>query len=372
MKLRIAIVGCGHIRTQYGQHIQNYPDLLEIVGATDLDLQRAHDFCNEFGGKVYRDFEEVLADPGVDVIVNLTVHHVHFELNRRALLAGKHVLSEKPMALNHADAQELCRLACQVDRRLVSAPTTFLSEAMQTTARLLKEDLLGPLRLVYAEVNWAQIERWISNPAPYFTVGPLLDVGVYAITGLVYLLGPVRQVWGYSTILKNPRADKHGNAFPVTAPDFTTGMMEFESGVVARITTNYYVNAKPLPHLRGFEFHGDDASLTVSNYHDFGAELSLIPYGQEAVPVPMLREPEARMDRAIGLADLALALRDNRPHRSSAEQAAHVIEVMEGLQASADHGGKVAIHSSFTRPEMMDWAAAAPLSLPEGWPLARA
>lgn len=367
MKLRIAVVGCGHIRTQYGQHIAQYPDLLEIVGATDLDLRRAEEFCNEFGGKVYSDFEAVLADPDVDVVLNLTVHHVHFDLNRRALLAGKHVFSEKPMALNYADAKELCRLACQVNRRMATAPTTFLSEGMQTAARLLREDLLGPLRLVYAEVNWAQIERWISTPAPYFTVGPLLDVGVYAITGLTALLGPVRQVWGYSAILKDRRQDKHGNEFPVTAPDFTTGMMEFECGVVARITTNYYVNSRPLPYLRGLEFHGDDASLTVSDYHNFPAKLRLIPYGKEGVEVPMLREAQKSMDRAIGLADLALAIRDNRPHRGSAEHAAHVVEIMEGLQKSADHGGKVAIHSSFAPPELMDWAREAPLSLPEGW-----
>ncbi len=363
--LRIAIVGCGHICTQYGLHIRNYPGLLEIAGATDLAPERAEAFCREFGGKVYPSFDALLADPEVDVVVNLTVHHVHYELNTRALKAGKHVYSEKPMALTYAQAVALAETAREAGRLLGAAPITYLGEGVQTAAKFLETGRIGALRLVYAEVNWAQIERWISSPAAYFTVGPLLDVGVYAISALTYLLGPVRRVWGYSTILKNPRFDKEGREFLVTAPDFTVGMLEFENGVTARVTTNYYVPNGAQKHLRGLEFHGDEGSFAVGCYHNFNPECRFIPYGKGPVPVPLLREAKGVMDRALGLAEMAHALNEGRPLRNSPEHAAHVIEIMEGLQISADENRTVEIRSGFPKAPLMEWARDAVLAMPE-------
>ena len=365
--LAIAVVGCGHICHQYAAHIKQYPELLRIAGATDLDHSRAVAFCEANGGTPYADFDAALADDEVDVILNLTVHHAHFDLNARALRAGKHVFSEKPMALSYEKALELIQIARENNRRLAAAPITFMGEGVQTAARFLREgNPLGTLRLVYAEVNWGQIERWISAPAPYFTVGPLLDVGVYAITALTFLLGPVRSVWGYSAILKNPRTGKNGDPFPVTAPDFTTGIMEFQNGVVARITTNYYVPMPPLlRHLRGFEFHGDEGSFIVNDYHNFDAICHYIPYNGATHRVPLLREPKGTMDRALGLAELALAIRENRPHKGSAEHAAHVIEIMEGLQRSADTKQPVEIRSQLDRPDLLSWASQAPLCVEE-------
>lgn len=363
--LNIAIVGCGHICHQYAQHIENYPEYLGIAGATDLDVSRAETFCGQYGGKVYADFDAILSDPEVDVMLNLTVHHAHFDLNAKALRAGKHVFSEKPMALNYAQAIELCEIAKQNGRLLGTAPITYMGEGIQTTAKFLEADRLGSLRLVYAEVNWGQIERWISAPAPYFTVGPLLDVGVYAITALTFLLGPVEKVWGYSKILKNPRFDRDGREFPVTAPDFTTGMMEFRNGVVARITTNYHVPTGSQPHLRGFEFHGDNGSFAVGCYHNFNPVCRFIPYGEDAVEIPLLREAKSGMDRAVGLVEMAQAIQENRPLRNPPEHAAHVIEIMEGLQRSADESRFVDIHSTFEKPSMMSWTRNLPLIIPK-------
>ena len=367
MKMRIAVIGCGGISDQYGNHIFRYPELLEIAGATDLDFSRAEEFTKKYGGKVFKDFDAVLADPDVDTILNLTVHRIHFDLNKRALKAGKHVYSEKPMALTYAEANELCELSRETGCRMAAAPSTYLGEGVQTTAKFLeqKQDLLGAMRLVYAEVNWGQINRWIPAPQSYFTVGPLLDVGVYAITALTFLLGPVRKVWGYSAILQKDRVGTDGQPFPVTAPDFTTGVMEFENGVVARLTTNYYVPTSHMPHLLGFEFHGDQGSFRVSDYHGFNAKCQYLPYQQREVQVPLLRENLHGMDRAVGLVDLAVAIQENRPHRASAEHAAHVVEIMEGLQRSFENSERIAIESCFERPPLMDWAKQAELVVGE-------
>lgn len=368
MKLKIAIIGCGNISQQYGTHVQNYPEDLEIVGAYDLDIARAEAFCQQYGGRPFRTYEEVLAAPDVDVVVNLTIHRVHYALNRQALLAGKHVYSEKPMALTLEEAKDLEAVAAQKGVRIAAAPITYLGEGIQTMARLMEENLVGPIRLGYVEVNWGQIERWIPAPANYYTVGPLLDVGVYAITALTFLLGPVRSVWGYSAILKNPRNDKEGKEFPVTAPDFTTGVMEFENGVVVRLTTNYYVPSKTQRHLRRLEFHGDEGSLVVSDYHDFNPVCEWYPYAQQPIQIPLLRENAPRMDRAVGLKELKDAIEQNRPHRGAADHAAHVIEIMTALQTSADECRKVAVTSCFQRPPLMDWARCATLNIPRQQP----
>ncbi len=363
-KTRLAIIGCGQICDQYGEHITLYPDELEIAGAMDLDASRATGFCGKYGGRVYPNLEAILEDPSVHTVVNLAVHHQHYDLNLRALKAGKHVYSEKPMALTYGEAQELTRVACEAGCRLAAAPSTFLGEGVQTAARMLEADLIGPLRLVYAEANWGQINRWIGSPRAYFSVGPLLDVGVYAITSLVYLLGPVRSVWGYSTILQKDRVGPDQQPFPVNAPDLTVGMMEFANGVTARLTTNYYVPPREMPHLRGFEFHGDDGSLSLSDFHFFDARCQWHPYQEPGLDIPLLREPSGRMDRAVGLVELHRAIADGRPHRTSAEQATHVIEVMEGLQRSWETSTRVAIHSRFEKSPMMKWARQAPLQLP--------
>lgn len=147
-RLRIAVVGCGHICDQYGRHIQQYLDQLEIAGATDLDPTRAERFCKEYGGKPYPDFDSVINDPTVDVVLNLAVARVHFDLNARALRAGKHVYSEKPMALTHAQAVELAEIARQNGRLLGSAPITFLGEGVQTAAKFLEADKLGNYGLI--------------------------------------------------------------------------------------------------------------------------------------------------------------------------------------------------------------------------------
>jgi predicted dehydrogenase len=362
--LRIAVVGCGHICDQYALHIQNYPDLLEIAGASDVEFTRAERFVEKYGGKAYADFDEVLADDSVDLMLNLTIHHAHFDLNKRALEAGKHVYSEKPVALTHEQAQGLIEVAVKNNRRLAAAPSTFLGEGIQTSFKFLAEEKLGPLRMVYAEVNWGQIERWISNPAPYYTVGPLLDVGVYAITAMVYLLGPAKKVWGYSTILKDRRFDAKGNEFPVTAPDFTVGMIEFASGVKARITTNYYIPTKGMNFLKGLQFHGDEGSFTVGCYHNLNPQCTWNPYNQQGIPIPLLRPRKISMDRAIGIADLAESLQQNRPHLASAEQAAHVIEIMEGLQKSSDTSSTIEIRSNPPPASLMKWAQAASIQIP--------
>ena len=168
--VRVAIVGCGNIADAYVEQIQTY-DHVDLVGFADLLADRAEAFAQEHGGIAYADLAALLADPAVDVVVNLTIHHAHVEVITDCLEAGKHVYTEKPFAMRYADATRLLALAEDKGLRLSSAPITYMGEAQQTAWKTLRSGRLGPVRLAYAELNHGRIETWHPNPVPFYDVG---------------------------------------------------------------------------------------------------------------------------------------------------------------------------------------------------------
>jgi predicted dehydrogenase len=199
--VRIALVGAGFIARPYAARIVA-EHTLELAGATDPVDGRAQALVDDFGGRVYASLDELLADDTVDTVVNLTVPQAHAEVTTAALVAGKHVHSEKPLALRHADAQALVDLAAEQGLRLSSAPATLLGEAQQTLWKLVREGGAGPIRVVYAEANWDRLERWHPDPRSLYAVGPLVDVGVYPLATLTAFFGPVRRVQGYAATVE--------------------------------------------------------------------------------------------------------------------------------------------------------------------------
>ena len=187
--MRVALAGAGNIARPYAARIAAEHGL-ELLGATDPLDGRAQALVDEFGGVAYATLDELLADERVDTVVNLTVPQVHAEVTTAALLAGKHVHSEKPLALRHADAQALVDLAQEQGVRLAAAPATLLGEAQQTLWKLVREGAAGRVRAVYAEANWDRLERWHPDPRSLYAVGPLVDVGVYPLSILTALFGP--------------------------------------------------------------------------------------------------------------------------------------------------------------------------------------
>ncbi|MBM4086421.1 MAG: Gfo/Idh/MocA family oxidoreductase, partial [Planctomycetes bacterium] len=205
--LRYVVVGCGNISAAYGRNLAPYPEL-QLLGAYDLDASRAQEFTRQFGGKVYASLDEALADPDVDCVINLTIHHAHVEVITKCLQAGKHVHTEKPIAGTFKDARALVKLAKRQKRRLSCAPVTWLGEAQQTGWKLIRSGQIGTPRVVYAEVNWARIEMWHPNPAPFYDFGPVFDVAVYPLTLLTAWFGPVRRVAAGGKVVMPDRTTK--------------------------------------------------------------------------------------------------------------------------------------------------------------------
>jgi len=353
--LGIGIVGTGNIAGGYAKDALTHPEI-RLVAATDLDPDRATAFAATNGIRAHASLDDLLADDEVDIVINLTVHHAHYEVTKQALEAGKHVYSEKPLALRSSEARELVTLATSRGLRLGCSPSTFLGEAQQTAATVIRSGRLGPVRAVYAEVNWGRIETWHPAPAPFYDVGVLVDVGVYPLTLVTTMLGPARSVraWGWSLLPERTTLD--GTPFRIGSPDLIVAAVELESGAVLRLTASFYVG-RPARQIGGIEFHGDAGSLALGNFQDFDTTVEVGAFGKAYEPVPLVRPGYRGTAWARGVADMAGAIGEGRPHRASAEQAAHVVDILEGAARSiADGGSPIEITSSFTPPLPMPWA----------------
>ncbi len=353
-KLRIGIIGCGNIAGPYAKDLATYP-YIELAGVGDIDPARAEKLAAEYKTRAYPTAEALLDDPAIDLVVNLTIFNAHKEVTTRCLQAGKHVYSEKPLALTYAETQELLTLAREKNLRIGCSPFTILGEAQQTAWKWVREGRLGQVRLVYAEINQGRIEKWHPEPQPFYEVGILFDVGVYPLTILTTMFGPVRRVWTYGKLIYPDRVTKRGVPFHISVPDFALVMLEMADGTLVRLAANFYINFKTKQG-SGIEFHGDVGSLHLGSWLEFDAALQFAEYDKPYENVPYVKEPARGIPWGRGVAEMAEAIAAGRPHRASGEQAAHIVDVISGAVESMRIGKLVEICSGFTPPAPMDWA----------------
>ena len=342
---RIAFVGCGSIAGPYARTLATHPELT-LVGAHDLDPVAQADFTAAHGCAGYADLDDLTAD-APDVVVNLTSAQHHHSSTRELIERGQNVFSEKPLALRHDEATELVRLAAERNVRLACAPSLWLGAATQATAELVAGDLVGPVRLITAEVNQGRVESWHPAPAAFYRVGPVVDAGVYPISFLTAVFGPVREVVATSTTVLGDRRTLDGAPFPVVAPDAVIAVVRFASGPVLRLSCNFYVDPATVP--RTVELHGDRGSIRLADWVQPGSAIDHAEVGgpyREHTPA----DPAAAIDWSVGLLDLVQAIGEDRPHRAGAEHAAHVVEVLNAVETSAAGGAPVAVRSSFAPP----------------------
>jgi predicted dehydrogenase len=354
--LSVAVVGCGNISGAYGETMSAYPSV-RIAGATDVDTTLSTAFVERFGGVAYPSLDDVLGDPAVDAIVNLTFPAVHAEVTTAALNAGKHVHSEKPLAGNYASARSLVDLAADRGLRLSCSPITFLGEAQQTMWRLVESGAIGRVRVAYAEVNWNRIESWHPRPEPFYGIGPFADVGVYPLTILTAMFGPARRVTAFGTVVYPDRMTSSGEPFTPGSPDFGVAVLELESGVVVRLTANFYVSR--LTKQSGIELHGDTGSIHLADWQLFDSKVELARFGEPYESVPV-ENPYPGTDWGRALGDLSHAIGSGHPHRATGAHAAHMCEILDAIAVSVVEGRAVEITSSFTRPAL-GWNGAAPV-----------
>ena len=350
-KTGIGIIGCGNISGAYLKAMASFP-ILDIRGVADANHAQAEAKAAEFNVPA-TSVEALLADPSVAIILNLTVPKAHVAVGLRALDAGKHVYSEKPLGIAFAEGKKLMDAADAKGLRIGAAPDTFLGGGHQTARTLIDQGVLGLPVGGTATFMCPGHERWHPNPAFYYEVGggPMLDMGPYYITDLINLLGPVSRVAGFAvaprterTITSEPRA---GERIPVHVATHVAGVLAFANGAVVQIGMSFDVAGhKHVP----LEIYGTEGTLIVPDPNTFGGEVQLLKKGGAFEPQELSAPYADGNYRSIGLADMAHALRSNRPHRASGRLALHVLEVMEAFQTAADTGATVAITTPIERP----------------------
>ncbi|MCX7801137.1 MAG: Gfo/Idh/MocA family oxidoreductase, partial [Fimbriimonadales bacterium] len=263
--LRIGVVGCGNISGIYLHNLTSY-EQTRVVACADLDLDRAREASERFGVPKACTTAELLEDPEVELVLNLTVPKAHFEVAEAALQAGKHVYNEKPLTVERTHAARLLRLARERGLLVGCAPDTFLGAGLQTCRKLIDDGAIGEPVGANAFMMCHGHESWHPSPEFYYEVGggPMLDMGPYYLTALTALLGPIRRVAGSArktfpsrTITSEP---KRGKVVPVETPTHLVGVLDFACGAIGQITTSFDVWSHHMPLL---EVYGSEGSLSV-------------------------------------------------------------------------------------------------------------
>jgi predicted dehydrogenase len=348
---KIGIIGCGNIAPAYFKGLRAYP-FLEVTACADLDLARARARAQEFGVPRACTVEELLADPEIQFVVNLTIPRAHAEVNRMILEAGKIPYVEKPFAVTLEDARRTLEIASKRGRRTGGAPDTFLGGGIQTARKLLDDGAIGRPVAASAFVAFHGHESWHPSPEFYYQPGggPMLDMGPYYLTAMVCLLGPARRVAALTkttflerTITSEP---KRGQRIQVETTTHLSGTVEFENAVLLTMIASFDVWAHNLPRM---ELYGEEGSMMLPDPNTFrGPVLVRTPADKEWRNVPLTHSEE--VSRGIGVADLVRALERGRPSRVAGEQAAHVLEIMLAFDESSRTGKTVDLKTRCERP----------------------
>jgi predicted dehydrogenase len=351
---KVGFIGCGNISNQYFKGCATFK-ILEVVGCADSDTDRARAKAAAHGVKAYT-VDEMLKDPEIDIVVNLTVPGVHAQITLDGIAAGKHVHSEKPLALTREDGQRILQAAKEKAVLVGCAPDTFLGGGLQTARKLLDDGWIGRPVAATAFFIGHGPEAWHPNPDFFYKVGggPMFDVGPYYLTALVHLLGSVKRVTG-STQISFPQRfatssqlppELYGHAIDVEIPTHVAGVMDFHSGPVATVITSFDIWSHNLPRI---EIYGTEGTLNVPDPNIFGGPVRVRRAGADQFSEIPLSSSD-QVGRGIGVADMAYAIQTGRPLRASGALAYHVLDLMHAFHDSSENGQHVQVQSQVERP----------------------
>lgn len=372
----IAIIGCGFVADLYLETLRKHAQL-QLHGVFDRDPGRSFAFARRHAVEVYPDLASLLADPRVELVLNLTNPHAHYEVSRACLEAGKHVYSEKPLAMRVDDARELVALAEARGLLLSGAPSRLLGRPAQTLWKALRDGRIGRPYLAYAEMDDGLLHRmayrrWIgASGAPWphvdeLEVGNTLEHAGYALTWLVAMLGPVRRVTAFASRL----VQEKNMDVPLErqAADFSVAALQHESGAVSRLTCSIVA-----PHDHRLLIAGEEGALWVEDCWKPTSpvrrrgRIELLGRSREAPfaqRLKLLGDADAiaaskgrrKVDFCLGPVDLARAIREGRAPRLSARFCLHITEVALAISNALGGPAVVEIESRFDAPEPMPWA----------------
>jgi len=372
--MRLGIVGCGYVSDYYIRTLKLYPEL-ELVGVMDKIPERAQQLAQKQGVTAYETLEELLAGDRVELVLNLTNPRSHFAVSEACLKAGKHVYSEKPLAMDFEEAKQLVELAKSRNLYLSGAPCTVLGETAQTLWKAIREEKIGAIRAIYAEMDDGMVhlypyQKWINAagiPWPYkdeFEVGCTIERAGYVLTWLLAFFGPAESVTAFSSCLIPDK--KTSVPLDREAPDFSVACIKFASGLVARITCSIVAR-----HDHELKFYGEDGILSTHDCWDERNPVKIqklltirrktfmspkINYPLVGKNNPKVKSPGSQnINFARGVAELAQAIAEKRPSRLSADFCLHVTEIVLGIDNALDTACPYKLTTTFAPMEPMPY-----------------
>lgn len=359
-KINIGIIGSGAISEIYLDNLTSRFSNVQVSAISSRGMASAQKKAEKYHIRALTN-DQMLADPDIDIIVILTPVQTHYELIKSALLAGKHVYTEKTMTETYAEAKELCESADAKGLYLGSAPDTFLGTGFQTAKKAIDENKIGTIHSFTISIT--RDNDILTAMFPFLRIpgaGALRDYIVYYLTALVSLLGPVKTV---SAVLKTPY-DKRMNSIPDTkgfnemidTPNeaIIAATLELENGVIGTIHED---NESVIFDRSDFVICGKNGLLKLGNANEFGNPVELIrPKGFFEKETEVLKPVGFYSDnsRGIGPAELADAIVHHRKNRTDKAMAAHVLEVIEAMEQSSKEGRFIEVESTFEKPELFD------------------
>jgi predicted dehydrogenase len=351
----VGVIGAGVISDTYLTNLTSFPDV-RVLAVADLDLDRAAAQATKHGVPSSGTVAELLADPAIELVVNLTVPTAHVEVGLAALESGKHVWAEKPLAMDRQTGRKLLDRARERGLRVASAPDTVLGAGLQTARRAVDAGVVGTPMSALALFQVPGPESW--HPSPEFLyqpgAGPLLDIGPYYFTALIQLFGPIRRVTGAGGRARDRRVigsgPKAGTDFPVDVLTNVTALIEFERGGSAQAVFSF---DSKLVRSGQLEVTGTAGSLVLPDPNRFDGD-TVLHVGDE--PETLAAQGHTA-ERGTGAVELARAIRAGVPERASGELAYHVLDAMLSVEESVALGHPVEVTSTIEVPPALpaDW-----------------
>ena len=368
---KVGLIGCGHIAETYFR-AEKYFNNIKIIKCADINLKAAKKCSKEYGIK-FLSVNEILKDQEVEIILNLTIPKAHYEISKKALLNGKHVYSEKPLAINLKDGKELLKISRRKKLYLGNAPDTFLGGGIQKSKELVEKNIIGKIKLGNAVFAFPGIQSYHPNPEPWFAKlegGPVIDMGPYYITALVNLLGPAKKVSGriingskYRTIGIGP---KKGRKFKVNCPTTYLSTITFKNNTVIRLTLSFDVIAHQRNHI---ELYGEKGSMIVPDPNMFGGSVftckklgdnwkefktTKMHLGKINIRTQSSRANETPTNanyRGAGLSEMAYSIEKKRKHLCNGEISLHVLDIITSIMKASKSGINQSINTDCIKPK---------------------
>ena len=351
--VKVGVIGCGMISDHYLAHMPKF-DILDVTACADIRPDRAAEKAQKHDVPIACSVEELLANPQIDIVVNLTTPQAHAEVSLSVLRAGKHLFSEKTLGVTRGEGRQILDESADNGLLVGCAPDTFLSGAMQTCRTLIDDGAIG--EPIAASVSF--MERF-GHPAVEsdraFVLqrggGSMLDTGVYYLTALVSLLGPIRWVTGMAQTPFPERvlADgpEKGKTMPVPVATHTIGAVEFVNGALASVVTSTDVFAREIPPVL---VYGTNGTLRAPDPNGVSGPVHILRETSDEWEEVPLTHSYALPFRGIGVAELAQAIASGRPNRASGRLAYHVLDTMLAFEDSARDRTQVEVQSECPRP----------------------